>query len=283
MDEDRQRAVELSGHRMTREVLNNDVAELIDEGRRVASMRPGEVEDRLFGLEQVVRRQWQTPDNYSLVLVLIVLAIIVVAATEGRPEARILALVLLGTGLVYALHTSRTAVELEGVATAAVAVSVLLAILSIIITGNLGMASRFDRPVVIVLVVATPLIIGRRLIHHTTVTRSTITGALCVYLLVGLAFAVLFGMTEVLGWGPYFAGRTETNDADFLYFSFSTLATVGYGDFVARTNLGRMLAVTEALIGQLYLVTVVALLVGNLGRGRRERERDRDREREQQL
>ncbi|MBV9359359.1 MAG: two pore domain potassium channel family protein, partial [Chloroflexi bacterium] len=57
-------------------------------------------------------------------------------------------------------------------------------------------------------------------------------------------------------------------------FSYSTLATVGYGDFVARTNLGRMLAVTEALIGQLYLVTVVALLMGNLGRGRRERERE---------
>jgi hypothetical protein len=278
MDDDRQRPFELSGHRMAKDVLHNDVAELIDEGRRVASIRPGEVEDRLFGWEQMVRRQWQTPDNYSLVLVLVVLAIMVVAATEGRPEARIMALVLLGTGLVYALHTSRTAVELEGVATVAVAVGVLLAILSIVFTDSLRLASRFDRPVVIVLVVATPVVIGRRLVQHSTVTRSTITGALCVYLLIGLAFAVLFGMTEVFGWGPYFAGRTETNDADFLYFSYATLATVGYGDLVARTNLGRMLAVTEAMIGQLYLVTVVALLVGNLGRARRERDREHERE-----
>jgi hypothetical protein len=139
------------------------------------------------------------------------------------------------------------------------------------------MASHFDRPVLVVLVIATPIVIGRRLVQHTTVTQSTITGALCVYLLIGLSFASLFGMTEVLGWGPFFAGRVQTNDADFLYFSYTTLATVGYGDLVARTNLGRMLAVLEALIGQLYLVTVVALLVGNLGRGWRDRERIRER------
>ena len=46
------------------------------------------------------------------------------------------------------------------------------------------------------------------------------------------------------------------------------MSTVGYGDLTARGDLGRMLAVTEALIGQLYLVTIVALLVGNLGRAR---------------
>jgi hypothetical protein len=51
-----------------------------------------------------------------------------------------------------------------------------------------------------------------------------------------------------------------------LYFSFTTLATVGYGDFVARTNVGHTLAVSEALLGQIYLVTVVSLIVSNLGR-----------------
>jgi len=56
---------------------------------------------------------------------------------------------------------------------------------------------------------------------------------------------------------------TASTAADYVYFSFVTLATLGYGDLVPRTTLGRMLAVTEALVGQLYLVTVVALLVSN--------------------
>jgi hypothetical protein len=55
---------------------------------------------------------------------------------------------------------------------------------------------------------------------------------------------------------------------DFLYFSFVTLTTVGFGDRTAAGDLGRMLAVTEALLGQLYLLTVVALVIGNIGRER---------------
>jgi ion channel len=54
--------------------------------------------------------------------------------------------------------------------------------------------------------------------------------------------------------------------ADFLYFSFATLTTTGYGDLVPGSNLARSLAILEALTGQIYLVTVVAVLVGNLMR-----------------
>ena len=53
--------------------------------------------------------------------------------------------------------------------------------------------------------------------------------------------------------------------AHCLYFSFATLTTVGYGDVLTRSDLGHTLAVTEALVGQIYLVTVVALLVSDLG------------------
>jgi uncharacterized membrane protein len=73
----------------------------------------------------------------------------------------------------------------------------------------------------------------------------------------------------LLGQGPFFANVDAPDGTDYLYFSFVTLTTVGYGDLVARGSLGRMLAVSEALLGQLYLVTVVALLVGNVGRPRR--------------
>ena len=53
-----------------------------------------------------------------------------------------------------------------------------------------------------------------------------------------------------------------------MYFSFTSLTTLGYGDFTARTNLGHTLSVSEALVGQIYLVTIVSLIVANLGRSR---------------
>jgi hypothetical protein len=56
---------------------------------------------------------------------------------------------------------------------------------------------------------------------------------------------------------------------NFLYFSFVTITTVGYGDLTAGTSLGCSIAIAEALTGQIYLVTVVAAIVGVLG-GRRQ-------------
>jgi voltage-gated potassium channel Kch len=61
----------------------------------------------------------------------------------------------------------------------------------------------------------------------------------------------------------YFRSEPVPERSDFLYFSYITLSTVGYGDLVPATDLGRMLAVSEALVGQIYLVTVVALIVAN--------------------
>ena len=65
---------------------------------------------------------------------------------------------------------------------------------------------------------------------------------------------------------PYFVQTDAPASIDYLYFSYTTLATVGYGDFTAATGIGRMLSISEALVGQLFLVSAVALLVGNIGR-----------------
>ena len=75
-------------------------------------------------------------------------------------------------------------------------------------------------------------------------------------------------MGDLLGGHPFFAGDQSTTVAHCLYFSFASLTTVGYGDLTARTNLGHTLSVSEALLGQIYLVTVVSLIVANLGRSR---------------
>jgi hypothetical protein len=91
-------------------------------------------------------------------------------------------------------------------------------------------------------------------------------GVLALYLLLGMLFALSYGAIDRLGGDPVFAGGEDATASRCLYFSFTTLTTVGYGDIVTRSDLGHTLAVFEALLGQIYLVTVVSVLVSNLRR-----------------
>jgi hypothetical protein len=95
-----------------------------------------------------------------------------------------------------------------------------------------------------------------------------VTGVLSMYMLIGMLFSFVYGAIDNLGGAPFFAGGAPATVSHCLYFSFTTLTTVGYGDLTARTDLGHTLAVFEALTGQIYLVTVVSLIVSNLGRAR---------------
>jgi hypothetical protein len=79
-----------------------------------------------------------------------------------------------------------------------------------------------------------------------------------------MLFSFAYGSAAKLGSGFFFAQGTDGTAAIRLYFSYITMATVGYGDYTVAGDLGRTLAVLEGLLGQLYLVTVVALLVGRL-------------------
>ena len=101
-----------------------------------------------------------------------------------------------------------------------------------------------------------------------TVTLHTMFGVLCIYLLLGMLFASGYALVSDAQAEPFFASGIDPDISDYLYFSFATLTTVGYGDLSAATDLGRSVAITEALIGQIYLVTVVAVIVGGLGRRR---------------
>lgn len=109
----------------------------------------------------------------------------------------------------------------------------------------------------------------RKLRDTQAVTVEAVIGVLCVYVLLGMFFSFLYGVVDRFGHTPFFAGGQDATVARCLYYSFTTLATVGYGDLTAATNLGHTLSVSEALLGQVYLVTVVSLIVGNLGRQRR--------------
>ena len=103
------------------------------------------------------------------------------------------------------------------------------------------------------------------------VNAQSITGAVCVYLLFGILFLFFYNALAIIGSGDFFAQGTDGTRATRIYFSYVTLATLGYGDYTAAGQPGRSFAIAESLLGQLYLVTVVALLVGRFGQPTRER------------
>jgi ion channel len=114
-------------------------------------------------------------------------------------------------------------------------------------------------------------VIAVGVIDQDEVNAQSVTGAVCIYLLFGILFLFVYSAVALLGAGHFFAQGTDGTRAIRLYFSYITLATVGYGDYTPAGNLGHTLAVLEALIGQLYLVTVLALLVSRMRGVRRER------------
>ena len=95
-------------------------------------------------------------------------------------------------------------------------------------------------------------------------TLTVVAGVLCLYLLLGLFFASMYVATDRLTNQSFFAGGAPATSSNAVYFSFVTMTTVGYGDFTASTNFGHTLSAFEALLGQIYLVTVVAAIVSRL-------------------
>ena len=104
--------------------------------------------------------------------------------------------------------------------------------------------------------------------QHSKVTANTLLGALSVYLLIALAATYLFLFIDTFasGSGRFFDQEEPTTV--FMYFSLITITTVGYGDFDPAGVLGRSAAAWEAVIGQIYLVVVVARLVALYSGGR---------------
>jgi Ion channel len=118
------------------------------------------------------------------------------------------------------------------------------------------------------LVAFAPMVIAAAIVRNVreegAVRLPTLSGVLSIYLLVGMFFSFLYGAIQAADDGGFFAQVSDPERSDFLYFSYITLSTTGYGDFTPAADLGRTLAVTEALFGQIYLVTIVALIVANL-------------------
>ncbi|HSG31479.1 MAG TPA: ion channel [Thermodesulfobacteriota bacterium] len=113
----------------------------------------------------------------------------------------------------------------------------------------------------------TTTIMFSHVIKGSKVTIETLFGAVSVYLLIGLIYTSLYGLLEILSPGSFNLADSSGNIYPFkvtelIYFSYVTLTTLGYGDIIPVSSYARSLAISEAIIGQLYLTILVARLVG---------------------
>ena len=199
--------------------------------------------------------------GYGWVLLLVIVTFFFAASAPDEQWSRGVLVLLEGATLMLAIWTSGLSRDIR--------LGGLIAVIGIagLALSLLGSKSDYIGAVWIVnvaLVGATILTVGLGIVDQGEVNRQSITGAVCVYVLIGLMFTFAYGAAAAIGSGLFFAQGTDGTTSLRVYFSYVTLATLGYGDYTPAGNFGHTVAVVEALLGQLYLVTVVALLVGNL-------------------
>lgn len=207
----------------------------------------------------VIREAARASDSYGLLLVLVAMDYIVlsVGLTNGAPI--ILSTVFVGITALLAFHTS----HVRGHLLAAVQVGAILAfVASIVATVTGGDPAKGVVFVISALLILTsPVVILSRILRHPQVTAETLLGAVSVYILLGLVFSYSDYAVQLVGGSSFFA-QSGTHDApDFVYYSYITMTTVGYGDLTPAVGFPRTMAVIEALTGQIFLVVLVARLV----------------------
>ena len=201
--------------------------------------------------------------QYGWVLLLLGATFVVMAA--GPPDAwtRVLTVFLQGLTLLAALLASRVSRRLFRIAAIVALISLITAVTSVTVSNSSQPTPVFFL-LNILLVATVPVVIARSLWRRRVIDVRTVLGAVCIYVLLGMMFAFVYAAINGLSSGSFFVQTAHATTPDFLYFSFVTQTTVGYGDFTAAGDLGRALAVLEALTGQLYLVTIIAVLVSRL-------------------
>jgi voltage-gated potassium channel len=105
----------------------------------------------------------------------------------------------------------------------------------------------------------------RKIVHDTVVTADTLYGAACIYLLIGITWALVYYVISRLEPGAFYVNATRSADLiggwpSYVYFSFVTLSTVGYGDITPATQLVRSVVILQVITGVFY----VAVLIGRL-------------------
>jgi hypothetical protein len=196
--------------------------------------------------------------RYGLLL-LVLIGTYLLAAFSGAKLATELQVLLFAFVLLIALRNSPLPMPWPLVIGAVTAIGTAVTFLVSLSGSPHGKAAE-DLWKALILLMSVVMVV-RRVLAKRTVTIQSIYGALSAYIIIGLMFASGFAAVNYLSTTDFFANNEPANTQTFQYFSFTTLTTLGYGDFTAGESGGRSIAVLEALTGQVFLATLVARLV----------------------
>jgi Ion channel len=213
------------------------------------------------------RERTRIEGRFGTVLLLLIMAVFLSISAPDEPWVLLVTTLVLAASLSISMWASGVQPKVLrvwlGVTILGIGASIFIAF-----TQETRAASGYLALTTLLLTLATIGAIARRLWRHAEISVLTVLGALCIYILLGMSFAFVFEAIGTFRSQPFFASQETGIRSDYMYFSFITMAAVGYGDLTPGGGLGRALAVTEGLFGQIYLVTAVAALVGNIGRAR---------------
>ena len=210
------------------------------------------------------RRFEKSSDAYLAVTVMLLLLILVPIALSPQKEASAtFTAVIAGGAATLAMAASearRWAVRISWLAWITV-------VLALVIPGDQEALVAVASLILGILLISTPFVILRRIARHEIITGTTMWGAIAAYLSLGIAFSFIFATIHNAD-PASFKSVIDGGLGEFNYFSFVTMTTVGYGDITPVTDLARAMVVFQTIMGQIFLVVVVARVVSLLGTGR---------------
>ena len=210
-------------------------------------------------------------DRFGLLLVVTVGAIVVMSLFNLQPEegggdayvGNAVVTFFTGAMAMLAARASGVSRRWRLIVDVVVVVTVVTALLALgvsLLSDELDGSASGPAVLWLLVMVMAPVVVIRRILRHSRVTLATLLGAISAYLLIAIAFTFLYLSVDAVESTDFF-GQYEPSTS-YMYFSLTTVATLGYGDLTAVSEVGRFLSVTEAVMGQVYLVTLVAYLVG---------------------
>jgi Ion channel len=205
------------------------------------------------------RRAEAARDAFGLVLALVLLDYVLASLLENRGWSSVVLIAATSVTSVIALTSSHSRPQLVRSAIWLSALTIGIGVLAELTDDRtiLNVASVIQ----ITLLALAMAAVLRRVVSTAEVGSRTILGALSVYTVLGMLFSFTYGTVDRIQGGGFFEGTAHASGQDFLFFSYTTLTTTGYGNLVPAGQPGQMIAGLEMMLGQIFLVTLVAGLV----------------------